>query len=145
MAPLSADGLELEGPTTRLVKQDLDWEGDLIEAPTLVQEEESYVLMYSANDYGGGDYAVGYATAAQVTGPFTKAAGPLLTSQSLDGAYFGPGGQDVVTGPDGDDYLVFHSWYADLSYRGMNVIPLTWTQAPATEDGSGAVPVVDEG
>lgn len=145
MAPLSKDGLQLDGPTTKLVKQDQDWEGNLVEAPTLLLEEDTYVLLYSANDYGGAAYAVGYATAAEVTGPYTKAPEPLLTSDSLDGQYVGPGGQDVVTAADGQDILLFHSWYADLSYRGMNAIPLTWTQAPPSDDGAGVRPVVDEG
>lgn len=126
MAPLSADGLSLTAAPTKLLKQDQDWEGQLIEAPTLVREQDTYVLMYSANDYGSDAYAVGYATAAAPTGPYTKGAEPLLESASLDGAFVGPGGQDVVTGPDGEDRLVFHSWYADLTYRAMNTVALEW-------------------
>src|SRR3712207_5129470 len=111
IAPLSPDGLTLTGASTRLVKQDLEWEGNLVEAPTLVKRDGTYVLMYSANDYGGEEYAIGYATADAVTGPYTKSEEPLFTTDASDGRYIGPGGQDVVVTSEGEDRLVFHSWY----------------------------------
>jgi arabinan endo-1,5-alpha-L-arabinosidase len=135
LAPLSPDGVTLAGAPTRLVKQDQPWEGNLVEAPTLVERDGVYTLLYSANDYGGEKYAIGWATASSVLGPYTKGDEPLLTTAEVP-EYVGPGGQDVVVGPDGEDLLVFHSWYGDTTYRGMNVLPLEW------EDG---VPVVDVG
>ncbi|MCW2742791.1 MAG: hypothetical protein JWR45_3213 [Blastococcus sp.] len=124
IAPLSEDGLTLAGPATRLVKQDQEWEGNLVEAPTLVEREGTYVLMYSANDYGSDQYAIGYATADAVTGPYVKGADPLFTTDASDGRYLGPGGQDVVTAEDGTDRLAFHSWYGDFSYRALNLLDL---------------------
>jgi arabinan endo-1,5-alpha-L-arabinosidase len=126
IAPLSPDGLRLAGEPTRLVKQDQEWEGNLVEAPTLVKRDGSYVLMYSANDYGGEQYAIGYATADSVTGPYTKGEEPLFTTEASGGVYVGPGGQDVVVAPDGSDQLAFHSWYGGITYRGMNMAELTW-------------------
>jgi arabinan endo-1,5-alpha-L-arabinosidase len=139
IAPLSEDGLALAGPSTRLVKQDQRWEGNLVEAPTLVQRDGAYVLMYSANDYGGDEYAIGYAAADSVTGPYTKGAQPLFTTDASDGRYIGPGGQDVVTAPDGKDRLVFHSWYGGIGYRAMNALELTW------EDGLPVVSLSEPG
>ncbi len=139
MAPLSADGLTLTAAPTKLVKQDQEWEGNLVEAPTLVREQDTYVLMYSANDYGSDAYTVGYATAAAATGPYTKDPEPLLASDDLDGSYLGPGGQDVVEGPDGEDRIVFHSWYGDFTYRAMNTAPLQWEPS-----GDGVRPVVGD-
>jgi len=126
IVPLSADGLSLAGEPTKLLKQTEPWEGNLIEAPTLVKRGNSYVLLYSANDYGGPDYATGYAIADAVLGPYTKGEQPLLTTESSGGRYLGPGGQDVVVGPDGADYLVFHSWDELYIQRGMNVVPLSF-------------------
>jgi arabinan endo-1,5-alpha-L-arabinosidase len=126
IAPLSDDGLSLAGKETELVKQDQGWEGNLVEAPTLVERDGTYVLMYSANDYGSDKYAVGYATADSPTGPFTKAEEPLLTTDISNGEFVGPGGQDVVTAPDGSDRLVFHSWDLAFVQRGVNVVPLEW-------------------
>lgn len=55
----------------------------------------------------------------------------------------GPGGQDVVEGPDGQDRLVFHSWYGGATYRAMNVLPLTWADAAHTEAAEDVRPVVE--
>lgn len=126
IAPLTPDGTALAGPATKLVQQDQEWEGNLVEAPTLVERDGTYVLLYSANDYGGPAYTIGYATASSVLGPYTKNPEPLFTTYQFDSRYVGPGGQDVVVGPDGEDRLVFHSWYGGTTYRGMNVLPLTW-------------------
>jgi beta-xylosidase len=126
IAPLSADGLRLTGPARRLVKQDQPWEGALIEAPTLRKRGQRYVLLYSGNDYGGADYAIGYATARSLDGPYLKAGEPLLSTRSSGGAFLGPGGQDIVTAPDGHDRLVFHAWDEAKTYRAMHVIELDW-------------------
>ncbi|UOY03159.1 glycoside hydrolase family 43 protein [Blastococcus sp. PRF04-17] len=139
IAPLSADGLSLTGEPTRLIKQDQEWEDHLVEAPTLVERDGTYVLLYSANDYGGEEYAIGYATADAVTGPYTKGEEPLFTTDASDGRYIGPGGQDVVVTPEGEDVLLFHSWYGGITYRGMNQLPLTW------EDGRPVVEMADAG
>jgi arabinan endo-1,5-alpha-L-arabinosidase len=126
LAPLSPDGLTLAGKPTRLVKQDQEWEGNLVEAPILVKRDGTYVLMYSANDYGGDQYAIGFATADAITGPYTKGEEPLFSTEASGGVYIGPGGQDVVVAPDGTDRLAFHSWYGGITYRAMNMADLTW-------------------
>jgi arabinan endo-1,5-alpha-L-arabinosidase len=126
IAPLSADGLQLAGPATKLIKQTDAWEGSLIEAPVLVKHGSTYVLFYSANNYGGDQYAIGYATASKITGPFTKHDGPWLSTSLSKGRYLGPGGEDVITAADGTDRLVFHSWDPAVVYRGMHVVRLNW-------------------
>lgn len=126
LAPLSADGRTLTAEPIKLIKQTKSWEGSLIEAPTLIKHGSEYVLFYSANDYGGGSYAIGYATATALTGPYVKASGPLVTTSSTHGRYVGPGGQDVVTAPDGTQRLIIHSWSEGVIYRGMSVLDLSW-------------------
>lgn len=121
IAPLSSDGLSLAGEPVALIQQDAAWEGRLVEAPTLVAHDGGYVLFYSANDYNSLDYAIGYATAGSVLGPYSKAPEPLLSTDSSDFAYYGPGGQDVV-----GDSIVFHSWNVEHTFRGLNVAPLVW-------------------
>jgi GH43 family beta-xylosidase len=125
-APLTADGLGLAGEPTRLFKQTLEWEGDLVEAPTLIEHDGQYVAFYSANSYSDDRYAVGYATAETVTGPWTKSEQPFLATDTFDGDYRGPGGQDVITTADGETFLAFHGWDPAFTYRGMYVEPLTW-------------------
>lgn len=128
IAPVSADGTELTGAPTRLVMQTEEWEGHLVEAPVLVERDGTYVLLYSANDYGSEDYAVGAATAPSPLGPFEKLPEPVLSTSSSGDRYLGPGGQDVVATPDGD-VLVFHGWDDLFIYRGLAALPLEWDGA----------------
>ncbi|MGW6984867.1 family 43 glycosylhydrolase [Streptomyces sp. NPDC054932] len=111
------DGTRTTGEPVALLRQDRTWEGELIEAPTLVRRGGRYVLFYSADSYEGGGYKSGYAVASALRGPYTKGAAPLMTTESFDGAVRGPGGQDVVVGPDGRDRIVFHGWSPDGSRR----------------------------
>lgn len=129
-APLSADGLALTGPPQKLIKQDLAWEGNLVEAPTVVQRDGAYVLLYSSNDYGGESYKVGRASAPALEGPWEKSPEPFLSSDSFGGdRYIGPGGQDLATAPDGQVYLLFHGWDAAVTYRSMHAEPVEWEGA----------------
>lgn len=125
LAPLRPDGLTLAGPAVRLLQQTEEWEGQLVEAPTLLEHEGRFVLFYSANAYVADDYAVGYAVADDLRGPYTKQEGPFFSTELSQGAYRGPGGQDVVA-TAGGDVLIFHSWDATYTYRGLNTLPLTW-------------------
>lgn len=117
LQPVSRDGTRTTGPAVRLLKQDQLWEGEVVEAPTLVKRGGHYVLFYSANFYDGDAYATGYALADSLTGPYTKGPRPLLSTESLGGTVRGPGGQDVVTGPDGRDRIVFHGWRPGPPHR----------------------------
>jgi arabinan endo-1,5-alpha-L-arabinosidase len=134
-APLSADGLTLAGEAKQLFMQDLEWEGHLVEAPTLLERDGQLVMLYSANNYGDDSYAVGAAIAPGLDGPWTKLDEPILSTEGTDSRLLGPGGQDVVTGPDGD-VLIFHGWDAAYSYRAMFTLPLEW-------DGAVPVPVLE--
>jgi len=124
--PVSADGLTVTGPAIRLVSLSEDWEGRVIEAPTLIRHDDEYVLFYSANDYAGSKYAIGYATAPALAGPYTKVPGPWFATDPDTLRYLGPGGQDVIVDKDGGYDLVFHSWLIAGDGRGMNVLPLEW-------------------
>lgn len=135
--PVSPDGLRLTGPPTRLVRQTEPWEGALVEAPTLVRAAGTYVLLYSANDYSGDQYATGYATADRLLGPYRKAEGPLLTTEST--GVSGPGGQDVVTDADGRTFIAFHAWDPAHVARYLHVtgLDLTDPQALTTQENGG--------
>ena len=124
-APLSADGLSLAAAPVKLLKQDKPWEGALVEAPDLVKRAGTYVLFFSANDYGTDRYAIGTATGGSLSAPFTAADKPFLSTSSSGGRYIGPGGEDVVTFK-GHDWLVFHGWDDAYSYRGLIARPLSW-------------------
>lgn len=128
-APLSPDGVTLTGPAQRLIKQSLSWEGDLVEAPTIVKRDSTYILLYSANSYGDDRYAIGYASAPSLAGPWTKNEEPLLSTETSDGRYLGPGGQDLVVDDDGRAFLAFHSWDPQYTYRSMQIVAVEWDGA----------------
>ena len=117
----------LAGPPVKLVKEDQAWEGNLVEAPTLVRHGSQYTLFYSANSYEGDKYVTGYATAYKLTGPYKKAPQPLLSTSTT--GVIGPGGQDVVQGPGGADYLAVHGWDPAITHRSLYLLPLTWQGA----------------
>jgi beta-xylosidase len=124
---LSPDGLALEGEPARLIKNDQIWEGRVIEAPTLWKHDGKYYLFYSANDYAGPDYAIGYAVADKVTGPYAKPTQqPLLATSMNNAAALGPGGQDIVLDKDGETWLLYHSWNSTATYRMMMIDELVW-------------------
>lgn len=118
---LSADGTTFTGEPVELLRNTEPWEGAVVEAPTMIERDGTYYLFYSANDFAGGGYRTGYATASSVTGPWTRGDAELLTTDLLQGEVRGPGGQDVVVGPDGELRLVFHGWDPTYSYRAMYV------------------------
>jgi beta-xylosidase len=121
---ISADGLSLEGEPQRLLTVDQRWEGILVEAPTLWLQDGKYYLFYSANAFNDRRYAVGYAVADDILGPYVKAEGPFLATDLAAGVV-GPGGQDIVTSPGGDTWMIFHGWAPD-GYRRLYLAPLTW-------------------
>ena len=140
---LSADGTALEGaPVDTGLKQTRPWQGALVEAPTVVVHEGTYVLLYSANDYGSDAYAMGYATATAATGPFVDRSEEPWVDTEGDAA--GPGGQAVIE-VDGEQWLVYHAWQeGEEGYpagrRAMWLDRLTWQDGTAPGQ---AVPVLE--
>ncbi|MBW8731764.1 MAG: family 43 glycosylhydrolase [Terrabacter sp.] len=126
---LSADGLRLEGEPRRLIRQDLPWEGQLVEAPFVWERDGVFHLFYSANDYGSDRYAVGHATAASPTGPFTKDPDPVLTSSDVAA---GPG-HCALLEKDGRVLMVYHAWAPDSI--GSEVPGRTMWLSEVTIDG----------
>jgi arabinan endo-1,5-alpha-L-arabinosidase len=126
---LSPDGLELLGEPVPLITANHAWEGVLVEAPTLWLHDGRYYLFYSANTYNTPQYAVGYAVADDIPGPYEKPSRQPLLKTSIPGGLVGPGGQDIVVGPDGEMWLLYHAW-APGGYRNLHLTRLVW------EDGT---------
>jgi GH43 family beta-xylosidase len=120
---LSADGLSFVGSATPLLHNDQGWEGSLIEAPEILKHNNRYYLFYSANGYGSSAYAIGYAVSDSLTGPYTKAPGPWVGTV---GSVIGPGGESFTVGPDGNTWMLYHSWENNYSYRSMSADEVIW-------------------
>ena len=80
------------------------------EGSFLFRRGDRYYMMYSANYYGGENYAVGYAVARSPLGPFTKSAdNPVLEKNtSRGGIVTGTGHNSVLTLADGRMFCVYH-------------------------------------
>ncbi len=106
---LTEDGLELIGEVTELgIRNDRPWEGAVIEAPTVLERDGTYYMFYSGGNFASAGYAVGYATADNVKGPYKDSAdNPILVSKD---SAAGPGHQSIVADKDGDLWMAYHAW-----------------------------------
>lgn len=81
------------------------------EGSYIFKERDTYYIMYSANFFGGKNYAVGYATSKSPLGPFEKAKNnPVLQRNDEQGGIVtGTGHNSVTVSPNGEGRLcVYH-------------------------------------
>jgi hypothetical protein len=109
-APLGADLRSLAWIPAELAQVDRAWEGRTIEAPSMVEVDGRFVLLYSGNRWDTADYAVGYAVCDTPAGPCAKPADNVVLAGQDRVA--GPGGAEVLTAPDGSRFVSFHAWTA---------------------------------
>lgn len=82
------------------------------EGSYIFKNNGTYYLMYSANYFGGKNYAVGYARSTSPLGPFTKADNNPVLQKNVEkgGIVTGTGHNSVTTSPDGKEMLcVYHA------------------------------------
>ncbi|GAO41564.1 glycoside hydrolase family 43 protein [Flavihumibacter petaseus] len=89
-----------------------DW--TVTEGPTVVLEQGTYFLFYSANDFRNKDYAVGCATSKSPMGPWTKLQNsPLISRQQL--GINGTGHGDLFKNSKGQWQYVLHTHYNNVT------------------------------
>ena len=109
-------------PPVKMNDKQADWESRSVtskevnrrwtEGSVIFKKGETYYMMYSANFFGGKNYAVGYATSKSPLGPFTKAANnPVLQKNTEKGGVVtGTGHNSVTYSPNGKEMLcVYHA------------------------------------
>ncbi len=82
------------------------------EGSVTFRKDNIYYMMYSANNFAGQNYAVGYATGLSPLGPFTKAASnPVLQKNTASGGTVsGTGHNSITYSPDGKEmFCVYHA------------------------------------
>ncbi|RLL94793.1 hypothetical protein CFD26_103344 [Aspergillus turcosus] len=116
---MSSDGLSAIGSPTKILDRGVE-DGPLVEAPSLVKVNGVYVLFYSRNCYAGPWYVVAHATSKSITGPYTKARNPdISTGFGPTGTLYAPGGMTVTA--DGKR-MVFHADLGtDVNTRQMYI------------------------
>ena len=79
------------------------------EGSFIIKKKDTYYMMYSANYFGGQNYAVGYATSKNPLGPFTKAENnPVLQKNTETGGVVTGTGHNMVFISAGKMYCVYH-------------------------------------
>jgi beta-xylosidase len=108
--PVSMDDKQAEWESRSVTSREVNrrW----TEGSFIFKNKSTYYMMYSANYFGGKNYAVGYATSKSPLGPFTKAGNnPVLQKNTEKGGVVtGTGHNSVVYSPDGKEMLcVYHA------------------------------------
>ncbi len=105
--------------------QVFDWH--TVEGPFVRKHAGRYYCLYSGGNWQQANYGVSYVVADSPLGPWhaPDAAGPTIL-QGVPDAVIGPGHNSVVTGPDGEDWLVYHAWDPQLTARRMCIDRLVW-------------------
>ena len=98
------------------------------EGPYVMQHNGKYYMTYSANSYESPFYGIGYATADQVTGPWTKYDGnPILQKP---GELVGVGHSAMFTDKEGKLRIVFHAHQSETEIhpRLMHISTVTFVE-----------------
>jgi hypothetical protein len=142
--PLSADYLHAaSGRIPLFTGAAATWEATSLQVPTvegpaLELHNGVYYLFYSGGNWRAA-YGMGYATSSSPTGPFSKASAPILAQSA---AVRGPGGGDqLVTGPHGGQWLVYHGRSSAAAPRTLRLDRVTWT--PAASPGAPDSPTIN--
>jgi len=100
-------------------------------------------LLYSANQWNTGEYAIGYAACASPLGPCRKTQSvPLIAS---NGSMAGPGGAEVFDDIEGRHWLAYHAWTAGrVGYAAGGVRSLRITTLDAAVSPIAGVRFVEE-
>lgn len=122
------DPLTPIGKPVEILKPTEPWEmasGHVTEGPFLLKHGDTYYLMYSGSGANSPHYAIGYATATSPLGPFTKYAKNPIAKR--DNVVIGPGHHCVVTGPNGDLWMLYHQkWDAKINFKRFLALDRIW-------------------
>jgi beta-xylosidase len=107
--PLTMDDAQTEWESRSVTSGEINrrW----TEGSCIFKKNDIYYMMYSANYFGGQNYAVGYATSKNPLGPFFKAASNPVLQKNVEqgGIVTGTGHNSITWSPDGKEMLcVYH-------------------------------------
>ncbi len=121
--PLSPDGLRLEGEMKEILRNDLPWEGNVVEGPFVIRKNGYFYLLYAANACCGSacHYGVGVARAKNLLGPWEKSPqNPLIHENAI---WKCPGHGSAVQDAKGDYYFMYHAYHVkDSVFVGRQAV-----------------------
>jgi xylan 1,4-beta-xylosidase len=138
---MTPDGTKLVGEMKEILRNDADWERNLVEGPYVQRQGDYWYMFYSGNGCCGRgcNYALGVARAKNLMGPWEKCpSNPLVVGNDT---WKCPGHGSVVRDPEGRDWLLYHAYHADtFVYVGRQGVldPVTWKDGwPVINEGKG--------
>lgn len=131
MSPLPTIKLET---MKKCIGQSQPWEMDqsVNEGPCILKHGDTYFLVYSGNAYDNQNYGLGFATAKNPMGPWTKYnKNPILQKP---GDLVGVGHCQFFTGTDNKLYVVYHAHYnqTNVHPRKAYISPVRFTEIENT-------------
>jgi GH43 family beta-xylosidase len=115
---LNADMITVKGEGKLILSTSQEWELESKneqtwnEGPFVIEHDNRYYLMYSANFYASKYYGVGVAESDHPMGPFCKyEENPVL--RYVEGIVSGPGHNSVVRSPDGSELICVYHTHTD--------------------------------
>ncbi len=111
---MSEDGTRVEGKPTVIMRNDRQWEGGVIEGPSIVRSGGYFHMLYSGGLFGGTvgcDYALGTARSRTIMAEWEKFPGnPILTGGN---GWSCPGHGSIYPGPSGTLDALYHAYPQD--------------------------------
>ena len=87
-------------------------EWSVTEGPTVIKQDNQYIMLYSANDFRNPNYAVGFATSSSPLGPWKKSkVSPIISGNILK--INGTGHGDIFVDGDGRLNYVLHTHFSE--------------------------------
>lgn len=107
-APLTMNEPQNEWENSSVMNREINSRS--LSAPFVFKRKNLYYMTYTANHFGGKDYAIGYATAIHVLGPFIKSReNPVLQKEMENKSGIkGAGNNMVLTLPDQQMLCVYN-------------------------------------
>jgi len=141
---------ELTGDAKVILEPTAEWEkkaGHVTEGPWLIKRSGRYYLLYSGSGANTPDYGVGYATAENPLGPFTRAAhNPVIHRGE---GVFGPGHGCAVQDDAGQWWHIYHQkrtdrieWPRFIALDPLNFDASGKLTSRATRDTKQTAPVI---
>lgn len=104
---MKADGTTADGDPIQILDRN-DSDGPLVEAPALARSDDgSYFLFFSSGCTRAPTYDLKYAFADNITGPYTRADSPLLSTG--DWGLLAPGSVGIARNDNGTFEMAFHA------------------------------------
>ncbi|PYK60691.1 MAG: xylosidase [Verrucomicrobia bacterium] len=120
---LSGDGTKLVGEMRELIRNDVPWEGAVVEGPFVLRRRDWFYLFYSGSGCCGRGcaYALGVARSRALPGPWEKnPANPILSGNEH---WKCPGHGSIVTDERRRHFLLYHAYDVEtFVYTGREML-----------------------